>query len=78
MNTPLRIKSTATGQELPCQRIYVTGVHPLIGQVECPGVAELPSADDREFDVLPLGFRIRFTSAKFESGKASFAVIATP
>jgi hypothetical protein len=71
----LRIKSIANGTEYGCQWIHVNGALPLIGNLECPGMFDLPAEDDRVFQVMPLGFKIRITDQNKEPKQPSFTVI---
>ena len=77
MNTQsLRIKSAANSKEYACQRIFVTGMHPLGGNLECPQMFGLPGADDRLYEVVPLGFNIQITDFNREPKQHSFVVLS--
>jgi len=71
----LRIKSIANGKVYGCQWIHLKGVHPLSGNLECPEMFVLPAEDDRLFEVMPLGFKIRITDQNKEPKQPSFTVI---
>ncbi len=77
MNThPLSIKSDASGTVYVCQRITVNGAAPLRGVLECPGMFLLPPENDRVFQVIPLGFKIRITADNQEPKQPSFIVLS--
>lgn len=72
---PLYIKSDASGTEYGCQRISVNGASPLGGILECPAMFDLPLEEDRVFQVIPLGFKIRITNYNQEPKQISFIVL---
>ena len=71
----LHIRSEATGREYYCQWIHVNGAAPLRGNLECPEMFELPPENDRVFEVVSLGFRIRLTHYNEEPKQPSFLVL---
>jgi hypothetical protein len=72
---PLSIKSEASGTEYGCQRITVNGALPLGGLLDCPGMFFLPPENDRVFQVIPLGLKIRITDDNQEPKRPSFIVL---
>jgi len=72
---PLSIKSFANNTEYGCQWIHLKGAFPLSGNLECPEMFVLPAEDDRLFEVIPLGFKIRITGQNKEPKQPSFIVV---
>jgi sucrose-6-phosphate hydrolase SacC (GH32 family) len=71
---PLRIRSILNSKEYGCQKITLNGGN-LSGMLECPDMFVLPAEDDRLFEVMPLGFKIRITDQNKEPKQPSFTVI---
>lgn len=71
----LHIRSEATGASFYCQWIHLNGPAPLSGNLECPGMFELPPVGERVFIVTPIGFRIELTGYNQEPKQPSFRVL---